>query len=79
MTIPTDMLTAIEAEHPAIAARIAAIWKEPECAFYLTRLLISDRTDRDGFSFNVWNALRGLQELHLLLHPPIKDVWDHVV
>ena len=73
--IPADMLSAVEAEHPAIAARIAAIWKEPECGAYLGRLLIVDRVERNGFAPHVWSALAGLQELHSLLHPAPADIW----
>lgn len=74
--IPADMLAAVEVEYPAIAARIAAIWGEPECGRYLERLLIVDRVERNGFPPHVWQALAGLQELHMLLHArPIEDVW----
>lgn len=74
---PTDMLTAVEAEHPAIATKIAAIWGEPECASYLRRLLIQDREGREGFSVPVFAALAGLQELHNLLYAPKHiDVWE---
>lgn len=74
---PSDMRSAIEAEHPAIAARICAIWSEPECARYLARLLIADRVERNGFSPHVWSALAGLQELHALLYPTStpEDIW----
>lgn len=66
---PADMLTAVEAEHPAIATKIAAIWGEPECASYLLRLMIQDREGRAGFSEPVFGALSGLQELHGMLYP----------
>lgn len=68
--VPADMLSAIEAEHPAIAARIAAIWGEPECRSYLHRLLVQDYgRERNGFSAPVFGALAGLQELHDMLYP----------
>lgn len=67
--IPADMLTAVEAEHPAIATKIAAIWGEPECGAYLLRLMIQDREGRAGFSVPVFSALAGLQELHDMLYP----------
>ena len=74
---PADMITAVEAEHPAIAARIAAIWGEPECDAYLARLLIQDRDGREGFSVPVFSALAGLQELHLMLYAQKRvDVWE---
>jgi len=75
---PTDMLTAVEAEHPAIAARIAAIWGEPECGSYLRRLLIADYgRELEGFSLPVFSALAGLQELHDMLYAPKRaDVWE---
>lgn len=74
---PADMLTAVEAEHPAIAARIAAIWGEPECDAYLSKLLIQDRDGRAGFSMTVFSALAGLQELHIMLYTPkMADVWE---
>lgn len=74
---PADMLSAIECEHPSIAARLAAIWGEPECADYLRRLLVQDREARAGFSLPVFSALAGLQELHDLLYAmhPEQDVW----
>jgi hypothetical protein len=74
---PADMLTAVEADHPAIAARIAAIWGEPECGAYLRRLLIQDREARDGFGISVFAALAGMLELHDMLYPvrTASDVW----
>ncbi|MCU0843218.1 MAG: hypothetical protein MUC79_16105 [Thiobacillaceae bacterium] len=75
---PVDLLTAVEAEHPAIAARIAAIWGEPECGAYLRRLLIQEyERQREGFSIPVFGALSGLQELHDMLYAPKRaEVWE---
>lgn len=73
---PADLLTAVEAEHPQIAARIAAIWGEPECDTYLRRLLVQDREGRAGFNVHVFSALAGLQEMHDLFYPKAEtDVW----
>jgi len=70
--IPVDMLTAVEAEHPDIAARIAAIWGDPECEAYLARLCTRNRDARTGVSMPVSSALCGLQVLHVLLFPSLE-------
>jgi hypothetical protein len=64
----------IDAGYFDIAYRIHAIWGEPECEAYLTRLLLQDRVGRQGFPEKVIKALMDLQQL---VPDKYVDIWTH--
>lgn len=63
----------IDAGYFDVAYRIHAIWGEPECEAYLTRLLLQDRLDRKGFPEKVVTALMELQQM---LPDNPQDIWS---
>ena len=76
--MPTDLIAAIEFQHPHIAARIVQTWGDPLCTSYMTDLMIPSRYGRQGFNGIASGALIRLIELHDKLHPLKQDVWDIV-
>ena len=77
MNTPMDLMAAVEVSYPDIALRIKSTWGDPLCADYIRKLLITERIDYRGFEPDVFAALVGLQDMHLLHFPPDDpgDVW----
>jgi hypothetical protein len=76
MTTPADMISLLEYAHPHIALRIKVLWGMPECAEYITKLMLPRRVDRVGFDEPTVQSLIALQELHTKLFPTHHDVWE---
>ncbi len=70
------MIGHLEFAHPHIALRIKMLWGMPECAQFITKLLLPSRFDREGFDEPTVQALIALQELHAKLYPTHHDVWE---
>jgi len=74
--MPTDLIAAIQYQHPHVAERIVATWGDSLCVSYMTDLMLPSRYGRQGFNEAVAKALMELIDLHDELHPPNSDVWD---
>ena len=76
MTTPVEMIPFLEYSHPHIALRIKSLWGLPECAQYINKLLLPNRTDRHGFDEPTIQVLVAMQELHSKLYQQPHDVWE---
>jgi hypothetical protein len=76
MNTPADMIALLEYAHPHIALRIKTLWGMPECAEYMTKLMLPRRVDRVGFDEPTAQSLVALQELHAKLFPQPHDIWE---
>jgi hypothetical protein len=71
-----DAIGLLEYAYPHIAVRIKMLWGMPECAQFITKLLLPTRFDREGFDEPTIQSLIAIQELHQRHFPQPHDVWE---
>ncbi len=64
--------SALETIFPHIAESLTLVWGNPECENYLSKLMINNRSDRQGFSLDVMNELMLLMDITEHERP---DMW----
>ncbi|MCX8016599.1 MAG: GspE/PulE family protein [Rhodocyclaceae bacterium] len=57
------------ARHPRLATKIEGQWGTKDCVRTLEELMLSDRPDRQGFSFDVLREIFALKEVHDAKYP----------
>lgn len=62
----------LETTFPNIAENITLVWGNPECEDYLNKLMINNRSNRQGFSLDVMGELMLLIGITEREHP---DIW----
>jgi len=68
--------SALEQQFPRIAQALTATWRSKTCALFLGDLIINDRLDRQGFSYDVLEELLLLSELNSTLINPVPILGD---
>lgn len=68
----TQIKSALETIFPNIAENLTLVWGNPECEDYLNKLMINNRSDRQGFSLDVVSELMLLMSITERKHP---DIW----
>jgi hypothetical protein len=58
---PVIRRSSIEELHPSILRRVSELWRQPECAEYIRKLIVSDRGERAGFDPSVLKELQFLE------------------
>ncbi|GAO37465.1 hypothetical protein SCT_2895 [Sulfuricella sp. T08] len=64
--------SALETVFPNIAENLTLVWGNPECEDYLNKLMINNRSNRQGFSLDVMSELMLLLDITEREHP---DIW----
>jgi hypothetical protein len=64
--------SALETIFPNIAENLTLVWGNPECEGYLNKLMINNRSNRQGFSLDVMSELMLLIEMTDRKDP---DIW----
>ena len=64
--------SALESVFPNIAENITLVWGNPECEDYLNKLMINNRSNRQGFSLDVMSELMLLLDITEREHT---DIW----
>lgn len=64
--------SALETVFPNIAENLTLIWGHPECEDYLNKLMINNRSNRQGFSLDVMSELMLLLGIREREHT---DIW----
>jgi hypothetical protein len=64
--------SALETIFPNIAENLTLVWGNPECEDYLNKLMINNRSNRQGFSLDVMSELMLLIEMTDRKDP---DIW----
>lgn len=64
--------SALETIFPNIAVNLTLVWGNPECEDYLNKLMINNRSNRQGFSLDVMSELMLLIEMTDRNDP---DIW----
>jgi hypothetical protein len=64
--------SAIETIFPNIAENLTLVWGNPECEDYLNKLMINNRSNRQGFSLDVMSELMLLLDITERERP---DIW----
>lgn len=76
----SGLLFEIGCEYPHISKRLELLVGYPEFEMEMEKLLIPNRTDRQGFSKTAMSALLKLSNLHIEkyghLHKPPECVWS---
>lgn len=69
---------ALEKQYPRIFATLMLLWDTPEMEAYLTKLMVNERTDREGFPPNVAAEIVHLSLVHAGQHhkKDQNDVWS---
>lgn len=68
--------SALETIFPNIAENITLIWGNPECEDYLNKLMINNRSNRQGFSLDIMSELMLLIGIIEREHP---DIWSDFI
>lgn len=68
-----DVSSALEERHPSILQKLVAIWRQPEAAPYLKKLILDDRGTRHGFDPAVMSELLLLNGM---LEQPAARGWN---
>ena len=68
--------SALETIFPSIAENITLVWGNPECEDYLNKLMINNRSNRQGFSLDVMSELMLLIEITERKGP---DIWEDAI
>lgn len=64
--------SALETIFPNIAENLTLVWGNPECEDYLNKLMINNRSNRQGFSLDVMSELMLLMGITERERP---DIW----
>lgn len=64
--------SALETVFPNIAENLTLVWGNPECEDYLNKLMINNRSNRQGFSLDVMSELMLLLDITERGHT---DIW----
>ncbi|MGB8517513.1 MAG: ankyrin repeat domain-containing protein [Gallionella sp.] len=69
---------ALESKYPRVFATLMTLWDEPEGEAYLNKLLVSERSDREGFPPEVATEIVHLSLVHAGQHQKNvkQDVWE---
>ena len=75
-----DYPHALEQQFPRIFRKIMEMWGRPEIDAYFTKLMVSDRLHRQGFSKEVASDIVYLTMVHARQHEPVHESnpWDDV-
>ncbi|BAN35044.1 hypothetical protein SCD_n01215 [Sulfuricella denitrificans skB26] len=68
----TNDKSALETVFPNIAENLTLVWGNPECEGYLNKLMINNRSNRQGFSLDVMSELMLLLAITERAHT---DIW----
>ncbi|MDR1996553.1 hypothetical protein [Azonexus sp.] len=63
----------LEASFPRILGKIVSFWGKPELDAYFNELMVTDRSDRQGFPDDVAMEIFHLSNIHSSLHLSDKD------
>lgn len=79
MRTKEELFSIFENEYPRVYKSISLFWGEKEFTPYINNLIEDKRGDRQGFSFNTFNYLIELQQIHDAEFPHHakndKDFW----
>lgn len=69
---------ALEKQYPRIFATLMLLWDTPEIESYISKLMVSERTDREGFPPNVAAEIMHLSLVHAGQHQKQNrdDIWS---
>ncbi|MBU1690201.1 MAG: hypothetical protein KJ958_15680 [Gammaproteobacteria bacterium] len=73
----TNGKSALEVVFPNIAENLTLVWGNPECEDYLNKLMINNRSNRQGFSLDVMSELMLL--LAITEHAHTNDIWTDAI
>lgn len=68
--------SALETIFPNIAENLTLVWGNPECEDYLNKLMINNRSNRQGFSLDVMSELMLLMGITERERP---DIWAEAI
>ncbi len=68
--------SALETIFPNIAENLTLVWGNPECEDYLNKLMINNRSNRQGFSLDVMSELMLLMGITERERP---DIWADTI
>lgn len=68
--------SALETVFPNIAENLTLVWGNPECEDYLNKLMINNRSNRQGFSLDVMSELMLLIDITERERP---DIWADAI
>jgi len=68
--------SALETIFPNIAENLTLVWGNPECEDYLNKLMINNRSNRQGFSLDVMSELMLLLDITERERP---DIWAEAI
>lgn len=68
--------SALETIFPNIAENLTLVWGNPECEDYLNKLMINNRSNRQGFSLDVMSELMLLLDITERERP---DIWADAI
>lgn len=68
--------SALETVFPNIAENLTLVWGNPECGDYLNKLMINNRSNRQGFSLDVMSELMLLLGITEREH---NDIWADAI
>jgi len=70
------IISALETIFPNIAENLTLVWGNPECEDYLNKLMINNRSNRQGFSLDVMSELMLLIGITERENP---DIWADAI